>query len=45
LVFDLEDEKIENGLLIRKDVKLAGVPHYKKPEMSPKDVLNAILNN
>jgi hypothetical protein len=44
-VFDLEDNNIENGLLIRKDFKLAGVPHYKKPEMSPMDVLNAILNN
>jgi hypothetical protein len=45
LVFDLEDNNIENGLLIRKDFKLAGVPHYKKPETSPMDVLNAILNN
>ena len=45
LVFDLEDKNIENGLLTRKDFKLAGVPHYKKPEMSPMDVLNAILNN
>ncbi len=41
-VFDLEDNNIENGLLMRKDFKLAGVPHYKKPEMSPMD---AILNN
>ena len=45
LVFDLEDNNIENGLLMRKDLKLARVPHYKKPEMSPMDVLNAILNN
>jgi hypothetical protein len=30
---------------MRKDFKLAGVPHYKKPEMSPMYVLNAILNN
>ena len=44
-VFDLEDNNIENGLLMRKDFKLAGVPHYKKPEMSPMDILNAILNN
>jgi hypothetical protein len=44
-VFYLEDSNIENDLLIRKDFKLAGVPHYKKPEMSPMDVLNAILNN
>ncbi len=29
LVFDLEDNNIENGLLMRKDFKLAGVPHYK----------------
>jgi hypothetical protein len=45
LVFDLEDNNIENGSLIRKDFKLAGVPQYKKSEMSPMDVLNAILNN
>ncbi len=45
LVFDLEDNNIENGLLMRKDFKLAGVPHYTKPEMSPMYVLNAILNN
>jgi hypothetical protein len=45
LLFDLEDNNIENSLLIRKDFKLAGVPQYKKPEMSPMDVLNAILNN
>jgi hypothetical protein len=44
-VFDLEDNNIENDSLIMKDFKLAGVPHYKKPEMSPMDVLNAILNN
>ena len=43
LAFDLEDNNIENGSLIRKDFKLAGVHHYKKPEMSPMDVLNAIL--
>jgi hypothetical protein len=30
---------------MRKDYKLAGVPHYKIPEMSPMDILNAILNN
>jgi hypothetical protein len=28
-VFDLEDKNIENGLLMRKNFKLAGVPHYK----------------
>ncbi len=28
-VFDLEDNNIENGSLIRKDFKLAGVPHKK----------------
>jgi hypothetical protein len=45
LVFYSEDNNIENGLLMRKDFKLAGVPHYTKPEMSPMDFLNAILNN
>jgi hypothetical protein len=45
LVFDLKDNNIENCSLARKDFKLAGVPHYKKPEMSPMDVLNEILNN
>jgi hypothetical protein len=30
--------------LERKDFKLAGVPHYKNPQMSPIQVLNAILN-
>jgi hypothetical protein len=29
LVFYLEDNNIENGSLIRKDFKLARVPHYK----------------
>jgi hypothetical protein len=29
LVFYLGDNNIENGLLMRKDFKLAGVPHYK----------------
>ncbi len=45
LVFNLDDNNIENGSLMRKDFKLAGVPQYKKPKMSPMDVLNAILNN
>jgi hypothetical protein len=45
LVFYLEDNNIDNGLLMRKDFKLAGVPHYKKPEMSHMDVLNAIFNS
>jgi hypothetical protein len=45
LVFNLEDNNIENGSLMRKDFKLAGMPHFKKPEMSPMDVLNAIFNN
>jgi hypothetical protein len=45
LAFDLEDNNIENGSLIRKDFKLAKVPHYKKTEMSLMDILNAILNN
>jgi hypothetical protein len=44
-VFDLEDNNIEHGLLKKKDFKIAGEPHYKKPEMSPMEVLNAILNN
>jgi hypothetical protein len=30
--------------LKKKDFKLAGVPHYKNPQMSPIEVLNAILN-
>jgi hypothetical protein len=45
LAFDLEDNKIDHGLLKKKDFKLAGVPHYRKPEMSPMDILNGILNN
>ncbi len=42
--FDLEDNNIDHNLLKRKDFKLAGVPHYKNPQMSPIQVLNAILN-
>jgi hypothetical protein len=45
LVFDSEDNNIENGLMMRKNFKLAGVPHYKKSEMSPMDVLNAFFGN
>jgi hypothetical protein len=30
--------------LKKKGFKLAGVPHYKNPQMSPIQVLNAILN-
>jgi hypothetical protein len=45
LVFDLGDNNIDNGSLMMKNFKLAGVPHHKKPDMSPMEVLNAILNN
>ncbi len=42
--FDLEDNNIDHDSLKRKDFKLAGVPHYKNPQMSLIQVLNAILN-
>ncbi len=42
--FDLEDNNIDHDSLKRKDFKLVGVPHYKNPQMSPIQVLNAILN-
>ncbi len=42
--FDLEDDNIVYNLLKKKDFKLAGVPHYKNPQMSPIQVLNSILN-
>ncbi len=42
--FDLEDNNIDHDSLKKKDFKLAGVPHYKTPQMSPIQVLNAILN-
>ncbi len=42
--FDLEDNNIDHDSLKRKDFKLAGVPHYKNPQISPIQVLNAILN-
>jgi hypothetical protein len=45
LAFDLEDNNIDHGSLKKKDFQLAGVPHYKKPEMSPMEILNAIVNN
>ena len=44
-VFELEDDNIGQGLLKKMDFKMAGVPHYKKLNMSPMEVLNAILNN
>jgi hypothetical protein len=43
--FDLEDNNINQDALKRKDFKLAGVPHYKNPQMSSIQVLNAILNS
>ncbi len=42
--FDLEDKNINHNLLKKKDFKLAGVPHYKTPQMSPIEVLNEILD-
>jgi hypothetical protein len=42
--FDLEDNNINHNLLKKKDFNLAGVPHYKTPQMSPIEVLNEILN-
>ena len=33
--FDLEDNNIDHDSLKKKDFKLAGVPHYKNPQMSP----------
>jgi hypothetical protein len=42
--FDLEDNNFYHDSLKKKDFKLAGVPHYKNPQMSPIQVLNAILN-
>ncbi len=42
--FNLEDINIDHDSLKKKDFKLAWVPHYKNPQMSPIQVLNAILN-
>jgi hypothetical protein len=42
--FNLEDNNIDYNSLKKKDFKLAGVPHYKTPQISPIQVLNAILN-
>jgi hypothetical protein len=42
--FDLEDNNIDHNLLKKKDFELAGVPHYKTPQMSPIEVFNEILN-
>jgi hypothetical protein len=42
--FDLKDNNIDHNSLKKKDFKLAGVPHYKTPQMSPIEVLNEILN-
>jgi hypothetical protein len=41
--FDLEDININQNLLKKKDFSLAGVPHYKTPQMSPVEVFNEIL--
>ncbi len=43
--FNLEDNYIDHDSLKKKDFKLEGVPHYKNPQMSPIQVLNAILNS
>jgi hypothetical protein len=43
--FDLHNNYIEQGSLKKRTFKLAGVPHYKKPDMTPIQVLNEILNN
>jgi hypothetical protein len=42
--FNLEDNNIDHDSLKKNDFKLAGVPHYKNPQMSPIQVLKAILN-
>jgi hypothetical protein len=42
--FDLENNNIDHNSLKRNDFKLAGVPHYKNPQISPIQVHNAILN-
>jgi hypothetical protein len=44
-VFDFKDNFIEKGSLKRKDFRVAGVQHYKRPNMSTMQVLNEILNN
>ncbi len=43
--FDLDDNNIDHDSLKNEDFKLAGVPHYNNPQMSPIKVLNAILNS
>jgi hypothetical protein len=42
--FNLEDNNIDHDSLKKKDFTLAGVLRYKNPQMSPIQVLNAILN-
>jgi hypothetical protein len=41
--FDLEDNNIVHESLKKKDFKVAEVPHYKKPQLSPIQILNSIL--
>jgi hypothetical protein len=42
--FNLEDNNIDHNSLKKKDFKLVEVPHYKNPQSSPIQVINAILN-
>ena len=41
--FDLEGNNIVHESLKKKDFKIAEVPHYKKPQLSPIQVLNSIM--
>ncbi len=43
--FDLEDNNINHYSLKKKEFKLAGVPHYNTPQMSPTEVLNDNLKD
>ncbi len=42
-LFDLESNNVYEPLKT-KDFKMVGLPHYKKPQRSPIQVLNLILN-
>jgi hypothetical protein len=42
--FDVEGNNIDHDSLKKKDFKLVGVPHCKNFQMSPIQILNAILN-
>jgi hypothetical protein len=44
-VFDLKNNFIKKGSLKRKDFRVAGVQHCKRPDMSTIQVLNEIFNN